>query len=59
MAYLTEVASAERLLLRAISYWRLVRDDEQHIDVPENMIYLAMCSRLLHRLHFRQVINCL
>ena len=34
-------------------YRRLVRDYEQRIDVSENMIYLAMGSLLLHRIHFR------
>lgn len=43
----------ERTFAWLMRYRRLVRDYEQRIDVSENMIYLAMGSLLLHRLHFR------
>lgn len=45
----------ERTFAWMMRYRRLVRDYEQRIDVSENMIYLAMGSLLLYRLHFRQV----
>jgi putative transposase len=32
---------------------RLVRDDEQRLDVLEAMIYIALASSLLHRIRFR------
>ncbi len=50
-------SSVKRLLLRAISDRRLVLDDEQRVDISENMVYLATGSLLLHRLHFRYIIN--
>jgi len=43
----------ERTFAWLLHYRRLVRDYEQRLDVSEAMIYIALGSSLLHRMHFR------
>lgn len=42
----------ERTFAWLLRWRRLVRDYEQHIDMSQNMWYIAMGSMLMHRIFF-------